>query len=91
VGWGGVGNVDNPSPPHNSIIVFYLLQGSYGIVKLAYNEEDDTHYVSISTTETKFTYLESDFMKFCIYLFILFITENSCGVLIGVPAGKILQ
>jgi hypothetical protein len=23
-----------------------LFQGSYGIVKLAYNEEDDTHYVS---------------------------------------------
>jgi hypothetical protein len=55
-------------PLHN-IIVFYLLQGSYGIVKLAYNEEDDTHYVSISTTETKFTYSESDFMKICIYLF----------------------
>jgi len=48
-GW--VGNVDNPSPPYKNIIVFYLLQGSYGIVKLAYNEEDDTHYVSISTTE----------------------------------------
>lgn len=24
----------------------YFSQGSYGIVKLAYNEEDDTHYVS---------------------------------------------
>jgi len=22
------------------------LQGSYGVVKLAYNQEDDTHYVS---------------------------------------------
>jgi hypothetical protein len=29
------------------------LQGSYGIVKLAYSEEDDMHYVSISTAETK--------------------------------------
>ena len=24
----------------------FFFQGSYGIVKLAYNEEDDTHYVS---------------------------------------------
>ena len=47
-----MGNVDNPPSVHNIIIVFYLLQGSYGIVKLAYNEEDDTHYVRISTTET---------------------------------------
>jgi len=39
------------------------------MVKLAYNEEDDTHYVSISTTEIKFTFLESEFMK-NLYLFI---------------------
>lgn len=26
---------------------FPFLQGSYGIVKLAYNEQDDVHYVSI--------------------------------------------
>lgn len=26
--------------------IFILFQGSYGIVKLAYNEEDETHYVS---------------------------------------------
>ena len=45
------------------------MQGSYGMVKLAYNEEDDTHYVSISTTEIKFTFLESEFMK-NLYLFI---------------------
>jgi hypothetical protein len=37
-------------------------------VKLAYNEEDDTKYVSISTTESKFIYLELYFMKICIYL-----------------------
>jgi hypothetical protein len=48
------------------------LQGSYGMVKLAYNEEDDTHYVSISTMESDFLesdFLESDFMK-NLYLFI---------------------
>lgn len=33
-------------PAHKSVTVSYLLQGSYGIVKLAYNEEDDTRYVS---------------------------------------------
>lgn len=26
--------------------MIFFLQGSYGIVKLAYNETDDTHYVS---------------------------------------------
>jgi hypothetical protein len=31
---------------NSAVTVRYLLQGSYGIVKLAYNEEDDTHYVS---------------------------------------------
>lgn len=30
----------------NNIGGLYSFQGSYGIVKLAYNEEDDTHYVS---------------------------------------------
>ena len=32
-----------------TIIIIHLCiysQGSYGIVKLAYNEEDETHYVS---------------------------------------------
>lgn len=29
------------------IFPFSFLQGSYGIVKLAYNEQDDVHYVSI--------------------------------------------
>lgn len=24
----------------------FVLQGSYGVVKLAYNEDDDKHYVS---------------------------------------------
>ncbi len=28
------------------INLFVVLQGSYGVVKLAYNEDDDKHYVS---------------------------------------------
>lgn len=30
----------------NGVSVFVVLQGSYGVVKLAYNEDDDKHYVS---------------------------------------------
>lgn len=33
----------------NNAVTLCLFQGSYGIVKLAYNEEDDTHYVRTST------------------------------------------
>lgn len=29
-----------------------IFQGSYGIVKLAYNEQDDVHYVSTGTLYT---------------------------------------
>lgn len=29
--------------------LFCVLQGSYGVVKLAYNEDDDKHYVSRQT------------------------------------------
>ena len=32
--------------------MFLFTQGSYGIVKLAYNEEDETHYVSKKITNT---------------------------------------
>lgn len=30
----------------NEYLFFVVLQGSYGVVKLAYNEDDDKHYVS---------------------------------------------
>lgn len=29
-------------------VCVFLLQGSYGVVKLAYNEDDNTYYVSPS-------------------------------------------
>lgn len=31
-----------------TILIILSIQGSYGLVKLAYNELDDKHYVSIS-------------------------------------------
>lgn len=37
----------------------FLFQGSYGIVKLAYNEEDDTHYVSLLESSLSFPHLLS--------------------------------
>jgi len=41
-------------------------------VKLAYNEEDDTHYVSISNTETE-VYLPGNRLYENLYLFIYFV------------------
>jgi hypothetical protein len=55
-------NIVKWSPARNAVIVCCLLQGSYGIVKLAYNEEDDTHYVSTSlhsSPESNYTYIGS--------------------------------
>ena len=36
------------SAVHNIIHQSLFFQGSYGIVKLAYNKEDESHYVSRS-------------------------------------------
>ena len=38
---------------NNDLCLFLFTQGSYGIVKLAYNEEDETHYVSKKITNTR--------------------------------------
>ena len=44
------------------LYVFNLItQGSYGIVKLAYNEEDETHYVSKKFTNTGYKFYKKGF------------------------------
>lgn len=43
-----------------TFILFYLFpaQGSYGVVKLAYNEDDNMYYVSPSHTNTDVIFLD---------------------------------
>lgn len=48
------------------------MQGSYGVVKLAYNEDDNTYYVRVGKSQTFFLLgilnQEFDLSRYCFYV-----------------------